>query len=95
MMQSILTNRRGWLLAASALMAANALYAQQGAGYSATGVLCDSLTREPLPFATIRLLQETPQRKAVRVAATTADGRFTIAPPQAGTYTLEDRKSVV
>ena len=89
MMQSILTNRRGWLLAASALMAANALYAQQGAGYSATGVLCDSLTREPLPFATIRLLQETPQRKAVRVAATTADGRFTIAPPQAGIYTLE------
>lgn len=60
--------------------------------YRISGVLCDSARHEAEPFATIRLLQKAqkqPAGKVLRVATTTANGRFEITAPAAGSYTLE------
>lgn len=54
-----------------------------------SGWLCDSLTREPQSFATVRLLEHGSTSKVLRVATTTARGGFKIVAPKAGRYTLE------
>lgn len=60
--------------------------------YQISGVLCDSARHEVQAFATVRLLQNDQKQqkgKVLRVATTTANGRFEINAPQAGSYTLE------
>ena len=63
-------------------------YAQQAKSqkYTLSGVLCDSLTHEPEPFATVRLLDN---GKAIKVSTTQTDGHFSIAAPKMGTYQVE------
>lgn len=68
--------------------ATSAGYAQQAKSqkYTLSGVLCDSLTHEPEPFATVRLLDN---GKAIKVSTTQTDGHFSIAAPKMGTYQVE------
>lgn len=63
-------------------------YAQQvkPQKYVLSGVLCDSITHEPEPFATIRLLEN---GKIIKVATTQTNGHFSIAAPKLGTYQAE------
>lgn len=54
--------------------------------YIAKGILVDSLNHEPEAFATVRLLEG---KKAIKVATTEANGRFSITAPKPGRYELE------
>lgn len=60
----------------------------QSRNLAATGVVCDSLTRQPDAFVTVRLTRPG-QKGAVAVAATNEKGVFTIKAPKAGEYILE------
>ena len=62
--------------------------ANHNANFRIEGVLCDSATRQPEGFATVRLLQS-PSMSPVKVAVTQADGSFSINAPKAGSYVLE------
>lgn len=63
-------------------------YAQQAKTrpFVAKGVLVDSLSHEPEPFATVRLIE---RQKAIKVGTTEANGHFSITAPKAGQYELE------
>ena len=77
------------LIACAALSCSLPLMAQkEGKNFQVKGTLCDSLSREAEPFATVRLLPQGTQ-KPLRVATTQADGSFVINAPRPGTYTLE------
>ncbi len=52
------------------------------------GTLCDSTTRTPEAYATVRMLQGE-DKKPIRVSTTAADGTFSIAAPKKGSYTIE------
>lgn len=52
-------------------------------------MVCDSISRAPQAYATVRLLQGGAKGKAVRVAATDVKGHFTIQAPALGRYVLE------
>jgi len=75
-------------------MAAVAFFASlpslaQNSDFTATGIVCDSVSREPQAFATVRLLGGTRPQKVAAAVAAKGDGRFSIAAPQQGEYTLE------
>ena len=77
------------VLLLSALCGTPVLMAQHpGKTFTVKGTLCDSLTREAEPFATVRLLQALGQ-KPLRVVTTQADGTFSISAPKPGNYVLE------
>ena len=82
-------NKNAIAILALALMGTMPMTAQTEAkGYSITGVLCDSITRQPEAFATVRLLGANGS-KPLRAVATDANGAFKIAAPQTGSFTLE------
>lgn len=56
--------------------------------YTVKGMLCDSLTREPEAYATVRLLS-LPAGKPVKVTTTNDNGSFAIGTNRSGKYTLE------
>lgn len=77
------------VLLLSALCGTPVLMAQHpGKTFTVEGTLCDSLTREAEPFATVRLLQAVGQ-KPLRVVTTQADGTFSISASKPGNYVLE------
>ena len=68
------------------VVAVSGLRAQNG-GRVVTGEVRDSLTNEAEAYVTVSLMADKAKR-AVVVATTDAQGRFRIAAPAAGTYTL-------
>lgn len=61
----------------------------QNSDFKATGIVCDSVSREPQAFATIRLLDCGSPQKVMGAVAAKEDGSFSIAAPRQGEYTLE------
>lgn len=61
----------------------------QNAGYTVTGIVCDSVSHEPQAYATIRLLSDAATPKMVAAITAKADGRFSASVPQPGKYNLQ------
>lgn len=57
--------------------------------YIVSGLVCDSTSRVPQAYATVRLLQGGAKGNAVRVSTTDVEGRFAIQAPAIGRYVLE------
>jgi outer membrane receptor protein involved in Fe transport len=52
------------------------------------GQVVDSLNKETIPYATIKILEETPERTVVKVVVTDENGNFTLALNTPGAYLL-------
>ena len=63
-----------------------AVYGQSN--YTIKGTLCDSLTRQPEAYATVRLLG-VPSMKPLKANTTQLDGKFSITASKPGKYVLE------
>lgn len=63
-----------------------AVYGQSN--YTIKGTLCDSLTRQPEAYATVRLL-EVPSMKPLKANTTQLNGKFSITASKPGKYVLE------
>lgn len=75
----------GWLLC---LLAFAPLYAQTGSRYSVEGLLADSVTQAPIPYATIHIALKSHPEKAVVMAVTDDKGHFKQPLPEAGEYLI-------
>lgn len=66
-----------------------ALFAQtKGGGYKVTGFLLDSVSSEPVVYATVKVAYKSLPQKAVRMFVTDTKGRFDESLPGAGEYTI-------
>lgn len=66
-----------------------ALFAQtKSGGFKVTGLLLDSLSREPVAYATIKIASESHPQKAVKMLVTDVKGRFEDTLPGAGKYQI-------
>ena len=62
---------------------------QKSSTYHIRGILCDSLTHEPEPFATIRLLYTGNEAKLYKAVTTDTQGHFVLPLERKGDYLLE------
>lgn len=62
------------------------LNAQEKTSYTLKGELRDSLTNEPIPYATIHIIRQEKPDKPVKMLITDQQGRFSETLPAAGTY---------
>lgn len=62
------------------------LNAQEKTSYTLKGELRDSLTNEPIPYATIHIARQEKPDKAVKMLTTDQQGRFSETLPAAGNY---------
>ena len=69
------------------LTTATGLYAQSSAAIGIAGILTDSITGQPEPYATVRIMQDG-NTTPVAVGLTDAAGKFKLTPPKAGKYQL-------
>ena len=66
-----------------------ALFAQtKSGGFKVTGLLLDSLSREPVAYATIKIAYAGHPQKAVKMLVTDVKGRFEDTLPGAGKYQI-------